>query len=370
MIGTARGLDILSGALKPGTGGTEAARRRLAIRDWTQPLRVANAHLLSPAVYASLLHGETLAELPAEVRRYLGYIYRENARRNAALRRQALEMLDALSKSGVEAMLLKGCSALLGKLHRGAGVRMLRDIDLMVRPRDLPNALDALHALGYRVDQRFSAGHHAHAELRRPHDPAALDLHVELVDPKHLLGAEEVWTRSEPHEHEGVAWRAPCPTDFVFHNILHAQVHFLGDFYRGVLDLHQLYDLAIAVRRFGATIDWPFIETRLEAHRLRRPLQTYLLAAGHFFDTPWPLTARPDAISRLCLLQCLAGMLAPQIPMALAPLGNLRGALAWHRMHSLYGERMPLLGMQAIHAWHFVRKSRARVIARRVFRTH
>lgn len=370
MIGTARGLAILSGALKPGTGGADAARRRRAARDWTETLRVANAHLLGPAVYAALLHGEALAELPVEVRRYLGYLYRENARRNAALRRQALEMLDGLERFGVEAMLLKGCGTLFGKLHRGAGVRMLRDIDLMVKPQDLPNTLDALHVLGYRIDQRFPTGHHAHAELRRPRDPATLDLHVELVDPKHVLGAEEVWARSEQHEHEGVAWRAPCPTDFVFHNILHAQVHFLGDFYRGVLGLHQLYDLAVAMRRFGTAIDWPFIEARLRAHRLHRPLQTYLLAAGYFFDAPWPLAARPDAISRICLAQCLVGLLAPQVPLALAPLGNLRGALAWHRMRSLYGERMPLLGLQAIHAWHFVRKSRARVIARRVFRTH
>lgn len=370
MIGTARGLTILSGALKPGTGGAEATRRRRAVCDWTEPLRVANAHLLGPALYASLLHGETLAELPVEVRRYLGYLYRENTRRNAALRRQALEMLDALAKRGVEAMLLKGCGALLGKLHRGAGVRMLRDIDLMVKPQDLPRALDALHALGYRVDLRFPAGHHAHAELRRPYDPAALDLHVELVDPKHVLGAAEVWSRSESREHEGVAWRAPCPTDFVLHNVLHAQVHFLGDFYRGVLDLHQLYDLAIAMRRFGSAIDWPFIEARLRAHRLHRPLQTYLLAAGYFFDTPWPLAARPDLASRMFLAQCLIGLLAPQVPLALAPLGNLRGALAWHRMRGLYGERMPLLGLRVAHAWHFVCKSRVRVIAQRVFRTH
>lgn len=369
MIGTARGLAILSGALKPGTGGEEAARHRRAVRDWTEPLRVANAHLLGPALYASLLHGEALAELPVEVRRYLGYLYRENARRNAALRRQALEMLDTLAQRGVEALLLKGCGALLGSLHCGAGVRMLRDIDVMVKPQGLPRALDALHSLGYRVDQRFPAGHHAHAELRRPNDPAALDLHVELVDPKHVLGAEEVWTRSEPREHEGVPWRAPCPTDFVFHNVLHAQVHFLGNFYRGVLDLHQLYDLAVAMRRFDSAVDWRLIDARLRAHRLHRPLQTYLLAAGHFFDVPWPLAERPDAVSRMFLAQCLIGLLLPQVPLALSPLGNLRGALAWHRMRDIYGARMPLFGLQALHAWHFVRKSKARVIARRVFRT-
>jgi len=370
MIGTARSLAVLSGALKPSTGGEDASRRRRTVRDWTDPLRVVNSHLLGPAVYASLLHGETLADLPVEVRRYLGYLYRENARRNAALRRQALQMLGALEKSGVDAMLLKGCAALLGKLHRGAGVRMLRDIDIMVRPQDLSLALDTLDTLGYRIDQRFPAGHHAHAELRRPHDPAALDLHVELVDPKHVLGAPEVWERAERHEHDGVTWFAPCPTHFVLHNILHAQVHFLGDFYRGVLDLHQLYDLAIAMRRFGAAIDWPYIEARLRTHHLQRPLQTYLLAAKFFFGAPWPLAVRPDAVSQLFLAQCVIGLLAPQVPVALAPLGNIRGALAWHRMRGLYGERVPLLGLRAVHAWHFVRKSKARVIARRVFRTH
>lgn len=370
MIGRARSLALLSGALKPGTGGSDASRRRRAVREWTDPLRVINAHLLGPAVYAALLHGETLADLPVEVRRYLGYLYRENARRNAALRRQALEMLGALEARGVDTMLLKGCAALLGKLHCGSGVRMLRDIDLLVKQEDIPQTLDTLNALGYRIDQRFPAGHHAHAELRRLHDPAALDLHTELVDPKHVLGAKEVWARAERHTHDGVTWFAPCPTDFVFHNILHAQVHFLGDFYRGVLDLHQVYDLAIAMRRHGAAIDWELIETRLQAHHLHRPLHTYLLAARFFFGVPWPLSARPDTVSRMFLAQCLIGLLAPQVPVVLAPLGNVRGALAWHRMRGLYGEKIPLLGLQAVHAWHFLRKSKARTIARRVFRTH
>ena len=370
MIGPARSLAVLSGALRPGTCGADASRRRRTTRDWTDPLRVVNSHLLGPAVYAALLHGETLADLPVEVRRYLGYLYRENARRNAALRRQALEMLGALEKSGVNAMLLKGCAALLGKLHRGAGVRMLRDIDVMVRPHDVPKTLDTLAAIGYRIDQRFPAGHHAHAELRRAHDPATLDLHTELVDPKHVLGAKEVWERAERQSHDGVSWFSPSPTDFVFHNVLHAQVHFLGDFYRGVLDLHQLYDLTIAMRRYGAAIDWPFLEARLRAHHLHRPLQTYLLAAQFFFGAPWPLAKPPGAISRLFLAQCVIGLVAPQVPVLLAPLGNIRGALAWHRMRGLYGEKIPLLGLQAVHAWHFLRKSKARVIARRVFRTH
>lgn len=369
MIGTARGLAILSGALRPETGGIEAARRRRAVRDWTGPLRVANAHLLGPALYAALLRHETLTEVPVEVRGYLGFLYRENARRNAAIRRQALEMLAALSRCGVEAMLLKGCAAVLGQLHHGAGVRMLRDIDLMVKPQDLTVTLDALHALGYRIETRFPAGHHAHAELRRPHDPAALDLHVELVDPKYILGASEVWARSERHEQNGAVWHTPSPTDFVLHNILHAQVHFLGDFYRGVLDLHQLYDLSSAARRFGTEIDWPFIEKRLRTHHLSRPLQTYLLAAGLFFGTAWPLAARPHLANRLFLAQCLMGLLAPRITATLAPIGNLRGALAWHRMHGLYGDRIPLLGLRMGHAWQFLRKSSARVIARRVFRT-
>lgn len=370
MIDTARGLVVLSDALKRGTGGIRAARRRRRVRNWTAPLRVANDHLLGPALYASLLQGETLTDVPVEVRRYLGYLYRENARRNAALRHQALELLSTLAARGIDAMVLKGCSALLGKLHHGAGVRMLRDIDLMVKPQDLSATLDALHALGYRIDTRFPAGHHAHAELRRPHDPATLDLHVELVDPRHVLSAVEVWDRSERHVHEGVIWYAPCPTDFALHNILHAQIHFLGNFYRGVLDLHQLYDLVVAMRRFGPLIDWPFIEDRLREHHLHRPLWTYLLAAQYLFGEPWPLSVRPGTACRLFLAQCLLGLLAPQVTIAMAPLGNLRGALAWHRMHGLYGSRMPLPALQLLHTWHFVRKSSARVIARRVFRTH
>lgn len=369
MIGTVRGLRTLSSALRPNNGGAEAARRRRNERDWIATLRVTNQHLLGPAFYAALLHSEALVDLPVEVRKYLGYLYRENARRNAAVRRQAIEMLAALGAHGVEAMLLKGCAALLGKLHAGSGVRMLRDIDLLVRPQDLSATLDTLHGLGYRVATRFPDGHHAHADLRRPGDPATVDLHVELVDPRHVLPASEVWDRSERQIYDGVTYRVPCPTDFVLHNVLHAQIHFLGNFYRGVLDLHQLYDLAVAMRRFHTTIDWPFIEGRLRAHHLQSPLQTYVLAASRLFGAPWPLAARPGAATHLFYAQCLVGLVAPVLNLAIMPIGNLRGALAWHRMRGLYGETAPLIGLQISHAWHFLRKSNTRGIVHRVFRT-
>jgi len=108
MMSARQALGIVADALRPSAGGPAAAIRRRAVGDWTRPLALANAHLLSPALYAGLAEAGALADLPHEAREYLGLLYRLNRDRNEALRHQAIELLAALNAAGVYPLLLKG----------------------------------------------------------------------------------------------------------------------------------------------------------------------------------------------------------------------------------------------------------------------
>lgn len=369
MMSARRALRIIAEALQPAAGGSPAAIRRRAVGDWTRPLALANAHLLSPAVYAGLAEAGALADLPHDAREYLALLYRLNSDRNEALRCQAVELLSALNAAGVYPLLLKGGLALFGGLYPDRAARMIRDLDVLVPAGQVGTATGALISLGYTAITRYEVGHNAYGDFARPHDPGAVDLHVELIEMPYLLPAAEVWARAKRKEAApGAAFFAPASTDAALHHLLHAQVHHRGNFYRGVLELRQVHEFALLIERCS-DIDWAAIHARLATHRLDLVLESYALAAQRLFDCRWPLSQPP---SSRAAEQCRRGFIRlfwPILATIEAPLANIRSAFAWHRMQNLYATGS-LLTRRLQHAAQFMRKMPARNAVGRLFRVN
>ena len=306
-------------------------------RDWTSILALANAHLLTPALWSVLAASRHAATVPAEVRDYLQALHALNGERNAAIRRQSVELVGALNASGIIPVLLKGALTLFDGPYDDPAVRMMRDIDLLVPAASRRAAIAVLERLRYRLARGYGETHHAFGDFAREGDPAAVDLHTELVDPHYMLPAAEVWQRGTHLRLDGVALIAPSPTDRVLHNFLHAEIHHLGHYYRGEMQIAQLYELTRLARSFAAAIDWPFIERRLETHRLATSLQAYLLAAQRLFGLDWPISSSPGLPSRLHYVRCRLQAQSPRARWLGVTWGNMRGPLAWHRMQALYG---------------------------------
>jgi hypothetical protein len=363
-------LRTLCLSLGPEAGGRtgDALRRELA--DWTPLLALANSHLLTPALYASLLRAGALSDTPAEARQYLGFLHRENAKRNHAIENQIGRVVQALNGAGIVPVFLKGAATLKRGLHLDPGARMMRDIDVLVERYEADRAVEALSGIGYAIATRYPDGHHAVADLSLDGVPAAVDLHAELVDPRYMFSASELRKRALPCQERGLRFAVPCPDDMVLHNVIHAQIHFLGNYYRGALDLHQVHDFSMMVRRFGAAVDWGALEKRLGEHRVDRALHVFALAATRLFGVPWPLTRPASRAARLTYRIGVAELLMPALGNMLAPMGNFLGAFAWHRMRGLYGDDSPLLVRRLRHAWNFVRKTTPRAAFVRMFRAH
>ena len=369
MMSAGRALTIVTEALRPAAGGSSAAVRRRSVGDWTKPLALANAHLLSPAMYASLSGAGALADLPQDAREYLALLHRLNRERNEALGRQAIELLAALNAAGVYPLLLKGGLSLFGGIYPDPAARMIRDIDILVPAVQLDCAIRALRGLGYGAITRYEAGHNAYGDFARPNDPGAVDLHVELVEMPYLLPAAEVWKRARRIEAApGAAFFAPAPTDAALHHLLHAQVHHRGNFYRGALELRQVHEFALLVDHCGE-IDWAAIHARLAGHRLDLVVESYALVAQRLFGCRWPL---PHPPSTRAARQCQRGLIRLRWPALAAvgiPLGNIRSAFAWHRMQNLYMTGS-LAARRLRHAAQFLRKTAARDAVGRLFRAH
>jgi hypothetical protein len=364
-------LSILANCLYLGSDRRQFHPSWPAGIDWPAVIALANDHLLGPTLHARLRHQPWFATVPAEVQAYLGMLHQLNCKRNRALRRQAEEIVSALNREGIEPILLKGGIILFDSPYpnRDWSSRMMRDLDVLVPMEARERAITILTSLGYGILNQYPLGHHAFAEFARPTDPGAVDLHTELLDPWYVLPAAEVRSRAVVLPCDGLKVRAPTPTDRMLHHVLHAQIHYLADFYRGALRLNQLYEFAVMGVQFGRQIDWVHIAHRMAEHRLTTPLHSYLYAAGRLFGLVWPLDVAPRRRATLHFRRCLLQTRLPFLQRLATPWGNLRGALAWHRMQALYGGRgWPPL-RQLRHTWQFLKKKSVRQVFDRVFRT-
>lgn len=375
MIRTRRSLRLLAEALQPLAGGAEAAeRRRRPDVDWPALLALANDHLVTPALYVSLRDAGRLGELPGEVRDYLAFLHGENAQRNAMLRAQAIELAKALNGAGIRPMLLKGALALFPGYAGDPGLRMMRDLDFQIPKHQAAAALGVLQRLGYQTIARYPEGHHAYGDFARPGDPGAVDLHFELIDAAYLLPADTLRDRAGHLQFGGAAFLVPAPTDALLHILLHAQIHHLGQYYRGRLELRQLLDFALFARHHAAAVDWAAIAAHLAGHNLSLPLQAYALAAERLLGLRWtgPWSAgggRAPLLAQLQLQRCLLQICWPGLEDAILPAANLCAAFARYRMDGLYGRQQALLLRRFRHAARFLRKSSADGAVKRLFKT-
>jgi hypothetical protein len=301
------GLGFVALALRPCDSdgdGREAVREaivRRAVR-WEAVVRLASEHLVTPTLYRALADQDLLPALPTEVSSYLEAVHELNGVRNRQIAAQLQELVALLNVAGIEPVLLKGVAYLQGNLYRDPAARVIGDIDLLVAREELPAAVAALTAEGYRAAGPADPGgsQHHHVPLARPDDIAAVELHVEPVVAAfaELLPAARLRARAERAGADNLRWLLPAAQHLVIHNIVHAQ---LTDrhYWCGRAPLRPLCDLARLCRPGAAALDWPEALAGFERAGYGSACRAWLLTAGRLFGQPLAPEVRPDLAARI-----------------------------------------------------------------------
>ena len=199
-----------------------------------------------------------------------------SAERQRAIQTQLVEILEAGAQSQLTPIVLKG-AFLAAHVYPEAGLRPMNDIDILVRPEELPQIEAVLLRLGY-------AGHY-----KDPAEGARVVKHTStfqrpgaasgMVNPYLNAGAERtvephvsleeswfglraditpgVWERSIETDFDGHAARALCPSDLILHLCIHLSFHLI----MGWPSLVQLLDLRW-VGRLLSEADWEQVSRR------------------------------------------------------------------------------------------------------------
>lgn len=116
--------------------------------DWESLLRMASRHGMTPLLYWHL-RGIGPEEVPKVVLNRLRHAFRHHVGRALFLTGELLQILDLLEGHGIKAIPFKG-PVLAAWLYKNLALRPFSDLDILIRPSDVPKARELLITRGYR----------------------------------------------------------------------------------------------------------------------------------------------------------------------------------------------------------------------------
>lgn len=263
-------------------------------REWQRLALKAADLAVGPLVYAALRQQAAGKAVPAAVMQRLRDHGLESALRNFALYRQLRSVLDHLHAHGVEVIALKG-AYLAQAVYGDAALRMMSDIDLLVRAEARGQVRDLLAALGYRPEEISTDTPRLlhHDSYTHPELPASLEIHWALVsqDAPFQIDIDGLWARAEPVRLAGAAALALSPADLLLHLCVHMTFQHVCDRFC----LRCLCDIQRVVARDGARIDWEAVCDRARAWGCERNVHLALLLAQRLLAAAVP----PEVVARL-----------------------------------------------------------------------
>ena len=303
--------------------------------DWVDVVAIANDYLVGPSLYRELCRSERRDPVDPEAMAYLGRLHAANLERNAALRRQIVEVAEAMTAEGLEPLLIKGAALLALPGDPAAETRMIGDIDLVAGP-ERAEMDGVLRRLGYAVVDGTARGHSA-GTYWRGYSAGGIDLHARLpVRMAPVIFEADLAARTERVRLGDAVVRVPDATLHVALNIAHEMLHDQG-LYTGLTEVRYVLELRDVVCRSQRPIDWDWLARKCEnpAFALALELQARMARELLGFD-PFPgvarsrrgdllhrrrlLKARLDAIGRLewRVVSRLMRMRRPSVPPILA----------------------------------------------------
>ncbi len=318
----------------------ERERRLAAIAgfDWDRWLAVGRQESLLPLLHDAL-HAQ--AWVPTKVRQELHAAYVRCAVRNTVLLAELEAALGLLASAGIVPIVLKG-AALAEVVYGSAALRPMVDVDLLVHPEDVGQALQTLQALGYRkatVESRPGIALAFESEVmlvKEGRREALVEVHWHLLDsPFHQRMVDLAWFWETARSmafgaQKGLALGSEAQLVYL---CAHLALHHRG---QGLLWLN---DVAEVIRHDEGSMDWGMILAKAQALDLVLPLQQVLPAVKGGWSAPIP----DDVMLRLAALrpsaaeaQVFRWLTAAQRPVAARFWADLAGQRSW-RQRAAYG---------------------------------
>jgi hypothetical protein len=256
---------------------------------WKSLFDLAERHGTLPLLFDAFSKIEDA--VPAEQLRILQQAYQTNLHKAMFLSRELIRILDCLSAAGLEVMPYKGL-ALAEAVYGDIALRQAGDIDLLIRPQDLPRIIEVVRELGYvpnwsltEAEQRAYVQSGYECAFDGAAGPNLLEVQWAIQPRFYAIDFDMngLFRRAVTISVAGRATITPSPEDLFLVLSAHAAKHVYGRLV-WLRDLAQLMNLP--------TLDWNWVGSQAKALGIVRILQVTMLVAHQLLGAPIPAAAK------------------------------------------------------------------------------
>ena len=118
--------------------------------NYDKVVKIASSHLMLPALYVKLKKRNYLKKIPNELSDYIKSIYLINKERNLILYKEIHELSKILDSKNIKYSFIKGSAHIKNNIYEDIGLRMIGDIDILMKESDAKKIYKLLKVKGYK----------------------------------------------------------------------------------------------------------------------------------------------------------------------------------------------------------------------------
>lgn len=254
---------------------------------WPLIVGRAYSHQVYPLLYRNLLD-LGFPGVPESVQTELKSLFLANAFRNQLLADELARLLRLLGEAGIPVVPLKGV-ALAQALYGDTAARVCADIDILIPPANLAQAIALIAASGYRTessDPYFSKlvlRHGRHYDVVRENQGISFLLEVHWILVQHSSkndeAVDDLWAEAHPQSFLGVPAFSLSPEWEFLYLAIHAADHEWRSL-KWLVDIHEMAS--------SGRVDWQRVAQKAGQFDINRPVQQTLAVSSLLLGTPLP----------------------------------------------------------------------------------
>lgn len=259
---------------------------------WDQLIQMASLQDLLPML--SYLNKQYSLCTDPQINEKLNTAFLRTVYLQGSREQRFIKLSQKLTELGIPHMPVKGWY--LRELYPMPELRTYSDIDVLIQREDRERCDALLLAAGFTRGTDYEPTYSYSRGLE------SYELHTNLID-YDLDGREDMqgyFSHAWDHAllNNGCCFEPKTEFHFVF-----TAVHLAKHLYGGGAGLRMYMDLALFIKRYGANLNWTYVQGEMERLKLTAFFYTLLMALDHWFGTETPLAYTKTSLETLEELQ-------------------------------------------------------------------
>jgi len=316
--------------LRAEADSTEARKlESLSPPDWDDIIQRSIKHKVSPLLYHRLKSRYSDEGIPDNVASRLRDICLHSIARNVRLYHGLSKALSGLRNDDIPVIVLKGAH-LAEVVYSNIALRLMTDIDLLIKKADLSKAGKKLLGMGY-VQSGNSCVTQSHLAPYTKPGGVSIEVHpvIEILTSPFKIDVDGLWERARPAMIAGVKVMVLSPEDLMMHICIHASYH-----HYFTMGLRPFCDISEILRCYRNEIDWAQVQNRARQWGAGKCVYLALYIAKDLLDAAVPDTVldvlKPDDLDPGIIMRVREQIFTDQAMDAnvriASPLGRMWGA--------------------------------------------